>query len=218
MKAALRPELEPLPARMKNLEIDDRGYPVPWFVDWLDGKPEFRAMDPKKWNHAVRFKRCWVCGELLGRFLAFVVGPMCGMNRTTSEPPCHLDCARWSARNCLFLANPEAIRRVDDTIPLISENTAGIGITRNPGVALLWITKEYDLFDDGKGKPLICMGDPESVEWYCEGKPATREQVVKSIEGGIPRLMALAMQQEGAVAELQRQRSEFEKYLPEAVA
>ena len=28
-----------------------------------------------------------------------------------SEPPCHADCAVWSATNCPFLANPRAVRR-----------------------------------------------------------------------------------------------------------
>ena len=29
-----RPELEPLPDRMKRLPVH-RGYPVPWFVEWV---------------------------------------------------------------------------------------------------------------------------------------------------------------------------------------
>ena len=44
----LRAELEPLPPRMQTLSIDERGYPVPWFVDWVEGRPEFRAMNPQK--------------------------------------------------------------------------------------------------------------------------------------------------------------------------
>ena len=41
----LRAELEALPARLHFLPVDERGYPVPWFVAWRDGKPEFRAME-----------------------------------------------------------------------------------------------------------------------------------------------------------------------------
>lgn len=47
-----------LPARMRDLPIDDRGYPVPWFVAWVDGKPEFRAMDQEKFIRALREKLC----------------------------------------------------------------------------------------------------------------------------------------------------------------
>ena len=161
---------------MQSLPVDQRGYVVPWFVDYIDGKPEFRAMNREKWIKAVQFRLCWVCGERMGRYLAFVAGPMCGINRTTSEPPCHLECAQWSVRNCPFLANPEAMRRVDENVPLFSENTAGIGLSRNPGVTMLWTTRDYSVFDDGAGKPLICMGEPTSVEWYCRGKLATREE------------------------------------------
>src|SRR5262245_64030480 len=75
----LRENLPPLPARMKSLPVSDRGYPIPWFVPDLDGKPEFRAMDGRKWALAVEKHLCWVCGQPLGTRFAFVVGPMCGI-------------------------------------------------------------------------------------------------------------------------------------------
>jgi hypothetical protein len=42
-RGRLRPELTELPLRMRGLPLDERGYPVPWFVAWIDGKPEFRC-------------------------------------------------------------------------------------------------------------------------------------------------------------------------------
>ena len=199
---------------MASLPVDDRGYVVPWFVDWLDGKPEFRAMDPKKWVRAVREKLCWVCGERMGRYMVFVAGPMCGINRTSSEPPAHRECAEWSARNCPFLSNSQAIRRVDEVITGDMGNVAGFALTRNPGVSMLWCCVDYSVFNDGKGKPLLHMGDPAWVEWYAEGKPATRAQVMASIETGLPALAAVAMQQDGAMKYLTECRERFEKYLP----
>lgn len=59
-QGAVRPELEALPERMRSLPLDHRGYPVPWFVAWIEGKPEFRAMDADKFRRAIREKRCWV--------------------------------------------------------------------------------------------------------------------------------------------------------------
>jgi hypothetical protein len=85
--APLRPELGPLPERIKQLPIDERGYPIPWFVDWVDGKPEFRAMDGRKLVRAIKERLCWVCGQPLGVNLAFVAGPMCGINRVSSRTP-----------------------------------------------------------------------------------------------------------------------------------
>src|SRR5437879_499371 len=133
---------------------------------------------------------------------------MCGINRTTSEPPSHLDCARWSARNCPFLNNPRMVRRQDELVndEQAREKVAGYPIMRNPGVVLLWITRQYEIFPDGKGGRLIQIGEPESVEWYREGRPATRAEVLESVESGLPALVALAQQQEGAMEHLERQR------------
>ena len=209
----LRPELEELPSRLKNLPIDERGYPVPWFVDWIDGKPEFRAMDPRKWIEAVRFKKCWVCGERMGRWMTFVAGPMCGISRTSSEPPCHLECAQWSARNCPFVNNSQAIRRTDAEINNLSPCIGGTAITRNPGVTMLWTTKDYSVFDDGSGGKLIQMGEPNAVEWYAEGKIATREQVMASIDSGLPALVTMARQQ-GAMKYLNECTERFSRFVP----
>jgi hypothetical protein len=213
---ALRPELEVLPSRMQNLPVDERGYVIRWFVDWTDeGKPEFRAMDPKKWIQAIKFKKCWVCGERMGRLMTFVAGPMCGINRTSSEPPSHLECARWSARNCPFLNNSEAIRRVDEEINNSCPSVGGFALTRNPGVTMLWTTKDYSVFNDGKGGKLLQMGEPETVEWFAEGKPATREEVQKSIDSGLPALATIARQQDGAMKYLDECVTRFNKWLPE---
>jgi hypothetical protein len=210
----LRPELEALPSRMKELPVDDRGYVVPWFVDWIDGRPEFRAMNPEKWIRAIREKRCWVCGDRLGRWMTFVAGPMCGINRTSSEPPCHRECAQWSARNCPFLNNPDAIRREDEDFNPVSRSVGGVAIQRNPGVSMLWTTNTYTVFDDGRGGRLLHMGEPSSVEWYACGKPATREQVLASVDSGFPALAQMALKQEGAMAYLNECRAKFERHLP----
>ncbi|HEY6991142.1 MAG TPA: hypothetical protein VH369_22285 [Bryobacteraceae bacterium] len=213
---ALRPELSELPLRMRGLDVDDRGYPVPWFVAWVDGKPEFRVMDARKWWEAVRRKVCWVCGQHLGANLAFILGPMCAINRTISEPPSHRQCAEWSIRNCPFLSRPHMRRREND-MPEDAQDAAGIGIRRNPGVLLLWIAKDYDVFNDGHGKPLIRVGDPLEYEWWCEGRPATREEVEASVESGLPLLEAVA-RKEGpdALAELARRKQEATQFYPAA--
>src|SRR5262245_41338481 len=131
MTTRLRAELPvPIPDRMARLPLDARGYPVPWFVEWINGAPEFRVMDTRQWKVAVQQRRCWVCGYALGKYLSFVVGPMCGINRTTSEPPSHLDCADWSARACPFLTRPHMVRR-DSAMPEDARPGAGVMLERN---------------------------------------------------------------------------------------
>jgi len=211
----IRPELTDLPDRMQGLPVDKRGYPVPYFVLWIDGEPEFRAMNPARWMQCVSHRLCWVCGQRLGKFLAFLIGPMCAVNRTTSEPACHLECARWSAKNCPFLSRPHMHRRVDERVA----NAHAIGgemIRRNPGVSLIWVTLYCKLFNDGKGQPLIEVGDPQSVEWWSEGRRATRGEVSSSIASGLPILEEIARTEQGAIEDLYKRLREIEPLLPAA--
>jgi hypothetical protein len=213
----MRPELEPLPRHMLALPLDKRGFPVPWFVAWIDGEPEFRAMDGHKFAKALKDRRCWVCGEPLGTFVSFTSGPMCGINRTSAEPPSHRDCAQWSARNCPFLTLRQVQRREDDVVNEQTCPMAGHGLTHNPGVCLVWTTKSYKPFrvpKDNGGGVLIEMGEPTSVEFYHRGRPATRAEIDAAIAKGFPKLVELAEQQEGAMPQLTLQRARFEALLP----
>lgn len=217
----VRPELEAMPLRISKLPLDKRGYPVPWFVAWQNGEPEFRAMDAAKWAQAVKERRCWVCGEALGVHLTFTIGPMCALNRTIAEPPSHLECAQWSARNCPFLSRPHMVRREDEAINsnvLITEGP-GCPIARNPGATCLWTTRRYTVFRAHNGY-LIEIGDPEHVEWYASGRRATRAEVVASIDSGLPLLRAECDKEETerrrieARSELARRRAAVELLLP----
>ncbi len=217
-------DLTTLPTRMLSLPRDhDRGdIPVPYFVAWIPqcsgcstptrdkeqehpgicvcggaiyDKPDFRVMDPKKWVRAVRDKLCWVCGHPLGKFMTFTVGPMCGINRTSSEPPSHRECAEWSARNCPFLSRPHMHRR-EGGLPESYVAPAGFMLDRNPGVTLLWTTTRYTVFRSTAGASgwLVEFGDPESVQWLSGARPATRAEVEASVNSGLPTLEATCEQ------------------------
>jgi hypothetical protein len=219
-----RPELDlaTMPRSIKALPTDDRNYPVPWFVEWIDvdGKrvPEFRAMNASRWKRAIQQNLCWVCGEpkKAKDGHVFVAGPMCGINRTSAEPSCHPACARWSAKNCPFLARPHMVRREDEQInnDTLTEAAAGIALPRNPGVALVWFTPTFRVFADPNGKPLIEMGEPTLVEFYAEGRPATRAEVLASVESGYPLLADVAVTQPGGLAALRQVRERFERLVP----
>ena len=45
-----RSDLPPLPAELSHLPLDERGYPLPWFVATVKGRPDPRVADG--------FKRC----------------------------------------------------------------------------------------------------------------------------------------------------------------
>ena len=189
MVVTIRPELGALPIRLQRLPLDPRGYPVPWFVHWENGVADFRVIAPEKIVRAVREGRCWICGERRGIWGTFCLGPMCVVTRTTSEPPCHHECATYAAKNCPFLVRPHMRRREDDYTASLEGNTAGIPITRNPGVVALWTTRGFEVFADHQRRPLFKVGDPgRAVEWYAEGRAATRDETLASIKSGLPAL------------------------------
>lgn len=190
MSTPYRKGLPPLPARMQHLALDERGYPVPWFVAYPNGQLDFRVADSEKMLRAMRFGNCWVCGEVTGRLRTFVIGPMCIVNRTTAEPPCHLECARYSAIACPFLTLPKA-KRNERVLPDGVSEPAGEMIRRNPGVVCLWTATDFQLARVANGY-LYRLKDPTSVEWYANGQAATREEVLDSIDSGFPILESMA--------------------------
>jgi hypothetical protein len=186
-----------IPSRIAKLPKDHRGFPVPWFVTWIDGQPDFRIVTPSRIVDATRNKRCWICGEQLGRFMAFVIGPMCAINRVSGEPPSHRECAEFAARACPFLTQPRMKRNGKD-LPCGHSDGPGIAIKRNPGVALVWVTKRYRPFQVDGGL-LFNVGVPVETLWFTEGRPATRDEVLASIESGI-HLLREEAEKEGPAA------------------
>jgi hypothetical protein len=211
-----------VPERIARLPVSPSGYFVPWFVWWKDdGTPDFRVIAPGKVEAAYHQRRCWVCGDRLGRHLSFVAGPMCGINRTSAEPPSHRDCAIFAAVACPFLSQPK-MRRNDKGLPVDRVNNEG-ALDRNPGVSMVWTTGSYKPFTvntttGGKGN-LFTMGEPEEVLWFCKGRAATREEVMASVDSGMPLLRAPArLEGRDAEAELDRLYAAFLKVLPREAA
>lgn len=207
-----------VPERISSLDRDRHGRPIPWFV-WRHpdtGEPDFRVIRPDGVDDALRWDTCWVCGTRRGRHAAFVIGPMCGINRTTAEPPSHLMCAMYAAQHCPFMTTPTMRRR--HTEQLLEEHDAPAGTTcwRNPGVALVWSSKTWRPFNAPNGT-LINVGEPTAVRWYAEGKVATREQVMASVESGLPLLRAEAAKEtfpSDAMGYLDREIARFMPLVP----
>src|SRR5262245_48554070 len=216
--------LPPMPPRITHLRRDHRGFPVPWFVQWFahgrpsdygDGTPDFRVMDGRKLRKAISAGLCWVCGGPTGKHKAFMIGPMCAVNRVTAEPPCHRECAEFSAMACPFLTRPR-MRRNEHELPK-HPPMAGFGIMRNPGVACVWITNKFKTFKPHAGGEgvMFQLGDPYEVLWYCEGRTASRAEVLASIDSGFPILADIAKKEgEEAMGALMTQRAAVARLLP----
>jgi len=175
----------PIPDRMQHLPINDRGFIVPWFVAQTGEREwDFRAIGPGKVSRAVQDDVCWLCGRRLGRYRTFTIGPMCAVNRVTAEPPSHKACCRYAVKACPFLTMPKMVRNEKD-MPIGAMQPPGEMIERNPGVTLLWTTLSFQI----RGG-LFHIGPPNDVEWWAHGRRATREEVVASVESGLPILAA----------------------------
>jgi hypothetical protein len=205
-------DLPPIPPRIAALPRDERGYPVPAFVAWIDGKPEFRCMDSSFLGKCVREKLCWVCGGKLGKHQSFVIGPMCTINRVSAEPPSHLECATFSVKACPFLTKPN-MRRNEHDLPEGTREAPGVMIRRNPGVSCIWTVIDYQLIDAGNGI-LFTFDTPHSVSWWSEGRRATRSEVIESMESGLPLLLEQC-QGKDDLAALDKMRQAALHYLPE---
>lgn len=186
----MRPDLPIAPPGIQALPCDVRGFPIPWFVHIDEaGTPHFPVMGHNKVRDAVRHGRCWICGGKLGRIKAFVIGPMCAVNRISAEPPSHPLCAEYAARACPFLTRPLAKRA--PVTPGQYAPPPGEMIERNPGVTLVWWTLRYELFKVDNGA-LFKIGAPHRTLWFAHGRLASRDEVLESIDSGLPILRDMA--------------------------
>jgi hypothetical protein len=176
--------VETEPGRIARLQHDKHHRPVPWFVAWIDGEPDFRILRPGAVGIALASRCCWVCGMLMTKHSpqAFTVGPMCAVNRVSAEPPADYDCAVYSAKHCPFLTTPNMERR-QRHLPAGTADPPGVMIRRNPGVALVWVTKPK-LWRYRGG--LFDIGEPQWVEWFARGRPASRAEALESMDSGMP--------------------------------
>lgn len=205
-----------IPERIRMLRRDHRGFPVPWFVHWdTNDQPDFRIIGAGKIEHAITQRVCWICGGPLARNKAFVIGPMCSVNRISSEPPSHRSCAMFAAEVCPFLSKPHMRRNAKD---LPQEHVAPPGnmVLHNPGVVCVWVTREFRLMPVDNGL-LFRVGDPIDVRWLCQGKPATRGDVIRAMDKGLPILIDEAKQEsDEAVQALLQAVNRMRQYLPVA--
>lgn len=101
-----------IPAFLSHLKVLPNGYPLPFFVAIVDGKPDFRLLDAKKQALCCTSKICGICGKKLfkGAYY-FISGPEGYANRIASDPPMHRQCAEYSLEACPHLHLQKAHRR-----------------------------------------------------------------------------------------------------------
>jgi hypothetical protein len=213
-----RPPREP--NTIRGLPHDKHGRPIPWFVAVDEhGRPDFRVVRPRGIRTALDARVCWTCGTPLGREVAFVIGPMCVINRRTAEPASHRECARYAADACPFLSTPNMRRRTTG-LPEDQVDPAGIAILRNPGVACVWFGRPTGwTVERVPNGILFNVGEPSRVMWRTQGRDATRAEALASLDSGFLLLQEKCQRDRDparSLAELDEQFEDARRFLPAA--
>jgi hypothetical protein len=172
------------------------GYVVPYFVSWFIGdeqvdertpgaKPDFKVTDLRRLNICRQRNVCWICGKQLGAYKWFVFGPSSALGRTAAEPPSHRDCAHYAVQTCPYILEPgRAMAPIKKLRP--TEHLYDID-EQHPGVAVLWATKGFDLqlVDPSRGVFFFTPHEPDIVEFWYEGRRATRNEIVAAVDKAV---------------------------------
>jgi hypothetical protein len=210
----LRSNLPPLPERIKSLPVHTNGYPIPYFVQYYDGIPDFRVMDPKKLIRCAQNNLCWICGQPLGRHKAFSAGPLITVFGASAEPPSHKDCAVFAAQACPFMLLPKSKGRSGNMPENVTDMAGGRVLHRNPGVTVIWLTTGYKIVRDGSGI-IFDVGPAVEVIWYSEGRLASRNVAEEALLGSVDASIAsIPPANTRAIAEAERRVIAAKIHLP----
>jgi hypothetical protein len=106
----------PIPRRMRALQRDRRGYPIPFIVlRDLKNKPHFTVNDTVRTERCLKENRCAICGNRLDREMWFVGGPASAFHPDGAyiDTPLHAECKEYALQVCPYLAAPRYAGRID---------------------------------------------------------------------------------------------------------
>ncbi len=150
------------------MKKDERGYPIPYFVKWYNGKPDFRVADGAKQFVCAKRRVCWVCGSKLDHHVAFIGGPIsCTQSYAFSDGPMHRECAEYALIVCPYLAIPASKYR-DANLPDCVELPPG-ALEEKPERFGLLVTTSYVAAHHGDGLVFVANSFTE-LTWWKEGK------------------------------------------------
>lgn len=120
-------------------------------IDETTGKADFRVLDMRRQILCIRNRQCGICGQLLGKFVAFIGGPQSGESHVFTDPGMHRQCAEFAASVCPFISRETAMYRdVNDTdretlkrLGILVEDLEYVSDDREDPRMFIYITKEY---------------------------------------------------------------------------
>lgn len=160
-----------MPDRIAALPRDARGYPIQVTAGkGTDGSVDFRAIDMIAWVRCIKTRRCGICGQPMGRHVAFVGGPRSMQARAFMDVGMHLDCARYACQVCPFLAAPKfAYSRATPQLPGNDMHVSNTVSTERPAYFGLGVATQYRVVPNGPDDVAILASEWVSTEWWKEG-------------------------------------------------
>jgi hypothetical protein len=205
----------PLPPRMQvrmlSLPLLD-GYPVPFFAAVVDGEQTLLVRDQAKHQACIEQDLCWICGQRLGVFKTFAIPPVLALHRISFEPPSHIECAEYAIQAFPFILLPTSQRGDGGCEEGISGRIMTLML--NAGVGVLWTTKTWT---EGRTtrEAMMVLGEPTTVRWFVQGRPASRAEAQAGMDAAFPRLQAMCRSEIGR-ASLANDYAQLVKLLPRA--
>lgn len=163
---ALLKGLPSLPPRMRTLPRGADGQPIPYLLTQVATKYESALGAELALAAMCEQKRCWLCGDKLGQYAAFVAEPLTSVTKISRTPPAHHDCAKYAALTGLL--QPKSLK-----------------------VSLVWVTRDFQMQRAANGHVFV-VGDAEQAFWFADGRCATREEVTAVMQEGLPNLYEIA--------------------------
>lgn len=186
----LKVGLPEIPLRMRALTRDVDGKPIPFLLNKISGEPESKFADNARVAAVHANRNCWICGNKLGKYSAFIGNPLISVTRVSQALPAHSDCAKYAAM--IGLMQPADMK-----------------------VALVWVCREYRVQRTTSGAQLFLLGEPEQTFWFTDARTSTYEEVQAAMRPGLDSLYAIAHESgEAAVLGLDLQAARATKLFP----
>lgn len=126
-----------IPEYLKHLKVNSKGYPIPFFVAYVDGKPDFRLLDARKQGYCIDQKLCAICGKkLFKNSYYFISGPEGYKNKIATDPAMHRNCAEYSLNMCPHLHIEKTTRR-ESGLEKLHEQQGEIMLDKPPMLLLI---------------------------------------------------------------------------------
>jgi len=106
-----------IPNFLKHLKVDKRGYPIPFFVPWKNGQPDFMYQDAEKQKLTTEKHLCHICGKKLHKDYHYFISGIHGLtNQVASDAAMHRECAEYSLQVCPHMLYQKAERQTSGDV------------------------------------------------------------------------------------------------------